>query len=71
MKKAFAWAALIFGLLYFILPFAIALGLMAAREIWANIVMPWVRRRRTLPPGTPGGTARVPVCANDSEPPAR
>lgn len=47
-KESLLGTLLVFRLLYFIIPFAIALGIMAMREIWVNIVEPWQRRRRAM-----------------------
>jgi uncharacterized membrane protein YbhN (UPF0104 family) len=37
---------LLFRLLYFVVPFAMSLTIMGSREIWYNIVEPWMAKRR-------------------------
>ena len=37
---------LIFRVLYFFIPFAIAISIMGTREFWKNVVEPWQERRR-------------------------
>jgi hypothetical protein len=36
----------VFRILYFLIPFSIAISIMGMRELWLNVVMPWQRRRR-------------------------
>ena len=38
---------LVFRMLYFVTPFAIAISIMGTRELWLNVVDPWQSRRRT------------------------
>jgi uncharacterized membrane protein YbhN (UPF0104 family) len=47
-KESLLGTLLVFRLLYFIIPFAIALTIMGCREIWLNIIEPWQRRRRAI-----------------------
>jgi uncharacterized membrane protein YbhN (UPF0104 family) len=37
---------LVFRILYFLIPFSIAISVMGARELWLNVVLPWQERRR-------------------------
>ena len=37
---------LVFRMLYFLIPFTIAITIMGTRELWLNVVMPWQERRR-------------------------
>src|SRR5262249_9405076 len=37
---------LVYRVLYFIIPFAIAISIMGTRELWLNVVVPWRERRR-------------------------
>ena len=37
---------LVFRLLYFMIPFGIAISIMGTRELWMNVVQPWQERRR-------------------------
>jgi len=36
----------VFRILYFLIPFGIAISIMGARELWLNVVLPWQKRRR-------------------------
>jgi glycosyltransferase 2 family protein len=36
----------IYRVLYFMIPFGIAISIMGARELWLNVVVPWQERRR-------------------------
>jgi uncharacterized membrane protein YbhN (UPF0104 family) len=38
---------LIFRILYFFIPFAVAIAIMGMRELWLNVVIPWQQRRKT------------------------
>ena len=40
---------LMFRLLYFVIPFAIAISIMGTRELWIHVVEPWQYRRRPAP----------------------
>ena len=37
---------LVFRILYFVIPFGIAISIMGTRELWTNVVIPWQERRR-------------------------
>src|SRR5579871_6037099 len=37
---------LVFRVLYFLIPFGIAISIMGTRELWLNVVQPWQERRR-------------------------
>src|SRR6201991_3774193 len=37
---------LVFRVLYFVIPFTIAISIMGTRELWVNVVAPWQRGRR-------------------------
>ncbi|MBI5264631.1 MAG: UPF0104 family protein [Bradyrhizobium sp.] len=37
---------LVFRILYFIIPFGLAISIMGTRELWMNVVVPWQERRR-------------------------
>lgn len=46
---------LVFRVLYFLIPFGIAISIMGAREFWLNVALPWQKRRRLVenaPPPT-------------------
>jgi uncharacterized membrane protein YbhN (UPF0104 family) len=36
----------VYRILYFLIPFGIAISIMGTRELWLNVVMPWQERRR-------------------------
>jgi len=36
-----------FRILYFVIPFAVAIGIMGVRELWLNVVIPWQKGRAT------------------------
>ena len=38
---------LVFRVLYFVIPFAIAISIMGTRELWLNVVVPWQERRKS------------------------
>src|SRR5580698_3748593 len=45
----------VFRILYFMIPFGIAISIMGTRELWLNVVRPWQQRRRAsdiYPPPT-------------------
>jgi len=48
----------VFRILYFMIPFGIAISIMGARELWLNVVLPWQERRRLseAPPAPGEGT---------------
>src|SRR5215468_265444 len=37
---------LVFRVLYFVIPFTLAISIMGARELWLSVVQPWQERRR-------------------------
>src|SRR6476469_8294161 len=45
----------VFRILYFVIPFAIAISILGMRELWLNVVRPWQKRRR-LNEGLPAPT---------------
>jgi len=59
----------VFRILYFVIPFATAISIMGARELWLNVVVPWQERRRlneTFP-----APAAVPQPLEDQAPPVK
>lgn len=36
----------VFRILYFMIPFGIAISIMGTRELWLNVVLPWQKRRK-------------------------
>src|SRR5882672_4242148 len=47
----------VFRILYFLIPFAIAISLMGVRELWLSVVQPWQERRRLSEPCTASAAA--------------
>jgi len=37
---------LVFRILYFLIPFGIAISIMGSRELWLSVMLPWQERRR-------------------------
>jgi glycosyltransferase 2 family protein len=37
---------LVFRVLYFVIPFSLAISIMGARELWLSVIVPWQERRR-------------------------
>jgi hypothetical protein len=37
---------LVFRVLYFVIPFTIAISIMGTRELWLSVVKPWQARRK-------------------------
>src|SRR5271154_2537973 len=44
---------LVFRVLYFVVPFGIAISIMGARELWLNVALPWQKRRRLVEDSPP------------------
>jgi hypothetical protein len=44
---------LVFRVLYFLIPFGIAISIMGAREFWLNVALPWQKRRRLVEKNAP------------------
>ncbi len=49
----------VFRILYFMIPFGIAISIMGTREIWLNIVVPWQKRRKLNETSEPSEGAEV------------
>jgi uncharacterized membrane protein YbhN (UPF0104 family) len=49
----------VFRILYFMIPFGIAISIMGARELWLSVVLPWQERRR-LSEACPASAATTP-----------
>jgi uncharacterized membrane protein YbhN (UPF0104 family) len=45
-KEQLLATLLLFRVLYFLIPFSIAITIMGSRELWLNVVLPWQERRR-------------------------
>src|SRR5580693_4433769 len=49
----------VFRILYFMIPFGIAISIMGTRELWLSVVIPWQERRRRLNEPPPGEAPEV------------
>src|SRR6201986_221332 len=45
-KEQLLATLVVFRILYFVIPFGLAISIMGARELWMNVVEPWQERRR-------------------------
>ena len=45
-KEELLATLVVFRVLYFMIPFGIAISIMGTRELWLNVVLPWQLRRR-------------------------
>jgi glycosyltransferase 2 family protein len=45
-KEQLLATLVVFRILYFMIPFGIAISIMGARELWLNVVQPWQQRRK-------------------------
>src|SRR5215472_11055385 len=45
-KEQLLATLVVFRILYFMIPFGIAISIMGSREIWLNVVVPWQKRRK-------------------------
>src|ERR1700726_1724528 len=45
-KEQLLATLLVFRVLYFVIPFAVAISIMGTRELWLSVVIPWQQRRR-------------------------
>jgi len=45
-KEQLLATLVVFRILYFMIPFGIAISIMGARELWLNVVRPWQLRRK-------------------------
>jgi hypothetical protein len=62
---------LVFRVLYFVIPFGIAISIMGARELWLNVVVPWQERRRLNSGFNAGGSTGTQASGATSHAPAR
>ena len=51
----------VFRILYFLIPFGIAISVMGMRELWLNVMLPWQERRRLNEPCPASATAPRPA----------
>jgi glycosyltransferase 2 family protein len=45
-KEQLLATLVVFRILYFMIPFGIAISIMGTRELWLNVVLPWQQRRK-------------------------
>ena len=45
-KEQLLATLVVFRILYFMIPFGIAISIMGTRELWLNVVLPWQLRRK-------------------------
>src|ERR1700753_2632056 len=51
----------VFRILYFMIPFGLAISIMGARELWLNVVLPWQQRRKLSEAGPSPAAMPQPV----------
>src|ERR1700761_6857126 len=51
----------VFRVLYFMIPFGLAISIMGTRELWLNVVQPWQERRRLNENGPPPDAVPQPL----------
>jgi uncharacterized membrane protein YbhN (UPF0104 family) len=59
-KEQLLATLLLFRILYFLIPFSIAITIMGSRELWLNVMRPWQERRKANGFG-PGGALPKPT----------
>src|SRR5437667_8152858 len=57
----------VFRILYFVIPFGIAISILGTRELWLNVVQPWHERRRLSETCTAKARVRQPARAARSD----
>jgi len=60
-KEQLLATLLVFRVLYFVIPFAIAISIMGTRELWLSVVIPWQQRRRLNEGFTAAAQASTPA----------
>src|SRR5712671_3808448 len=59
-KEQLVATLVVFRILYFLIPFGIAISAMGTRELWLNVVLPWQERRKLHEEPCPTSAATVP-----------
>jgi uncharacterized membrane protein YbhN (UPF0104 family) len=59
-KEQLLATLLVYRVLYFVIPFAVAITIMGTRELWLNVVQPWQHRRTTNGNGNGNGNDNAP-----------
>src|SRR6266481_5228889 len=65
-KEQLLATLLVFRILYFLIPFGIAISVMGTRELWLNVMLPWRERRRLE--ACPTATTALPAPATVPQP---
>lgn len=60
-KEQLLATLVVFRILYFLIPFGISISIMGMRELWLNVVQPWLRRRKLNDPPFRAETAEATV----------
>jgi uncharacterized membrane protein YbhN (UPF0104 family) len=60
-KEQLLATLLVYRVLYFMIPFAIAITIMGTRELWLNVVQPWQHRRKTNGNGIGAAAGKTPT----------
>ncbi|MFH0301350.1 YbhN family protein [Bradyrhizobium sp. 31Argb] len=60
-KEQLLATLVVFRILYFLIPFGISISIMGMRELWLNVVQPWLSRRKLNDPPFRAETAEVTV----------
>jgi glycosyltransferase 2 family protein len=58
-KEQLLATLVVFRILYFMIPFGIAISIMGTRELWLSVVKPWQQRRKQAESGIDTDTAEV------------
>src|SRR6266404_6022426 len=62
-KEQLLATLLVFRVLYFVIPFTIAISIMGTREFWLSVLVPWQKRRRLNGNYSRSGAAAAPAPA--------
>jgi uncharacterized membrane protein YbhN (UPF0104 family) len=60
-KEQLLATLVVFRILYFLIPFGISISIMGMRELWLNVVQPWLAKRRLNDPPYRAETAEATV----------
>ncbi len=65
-KEQLLATLLLFRILYFLIPFSIAITIMGSRELWLNVMLPWQQRRKANGTGPAAATPKPTVVPQPS-----